>query len=91
MGGIVPKKDLEDYGLGENRDFNNCRQDELDFVFQNIDSPWEGLEPEKREPKVRFYVDIDQDLNCLLTEKARELKKSKSELVRELLDRALHK
>ena len=87
----MPKRDLNDYGVSEDQDLNNCKQEELNFVFQNSDSPWEGLEPEKRELKVRFYVDIDQDLNCLLTEKARELKKSKSELVRLLLKRSFHK
>ena len=80
MGGIVPKKDLEDY--------------EQDFVFQNSDSPnsdspWKGLEPEERKPKVRLNVDIDEDLNDLLAEKARKLKKSKSELIRVLLKRSL--
>ena len=52
---------------------------------QNSDSPWEGLEPEERKPKVRLNVDIDEDLNHLLAEKARKLKKSKSELIRVLL------
>ena len=86
----MPRKNLNDYGLGENQDLNNCKQDELDFVFQNSDSPWEELEPEEREPKVRLNVDIDEDLNDLLAEKARKLKKSKSELERVLLDRALN-
>ena len=77
----MPEKDLNDYKT----------QDEKDFVYENSDSPWKGLKPEEREPKVRLNVDIDEDLNDLLAEKARKLKKSKSELIRVLLDRALDK
>ena len=87
----MPKRDLNDYGVDKNRDENNYRQDEEDFVFQNSDSLWEELEPEGREPKVKLNVDINKDLNDRLTEKARKLNKSKTELVRVLLDRALHK
>jgi hypothetical protein len=47
------------------------------------------LEPEGREPKVRLNVVINKDLNDRLTEKAKKLNKSKTELVRVLLDRAL--
>ena len=86
----MPEKDLNDYGIGENHDLNNCTQEELDFVFQNSYSPWKELEPEDKNSKLRLYVDIDEDLNYLLTEKARELKKSKSELVRLLLKRSFH-
>jgi hypothetical protein len=71
----MPRKNMNDY--------------KQDFVFQNSDSPWEGLEPEERKPKVRLNVDIDEDLNDLLVEKARKLKKSKSELVRVLLEWSL--
>ena len=74
----MPRKDLNDYEQNEN-----------DFVFQNSDSLWEGLEPEERRPKIRINVDVDVDLNDRLAEKARKLKKSKSELIRVLLDRAL--
>jgi hypothetical protein len=74
------------------RDINNYKkQDEKDFVYENSDSPWKGLKPEEREPKVRLNVDIDEDLNDLLAEKARKLKKSKSELVRVLLKWSLNK
>ena len=59
-------------------------------MFQNSYSPWKELEPEDKNSKLRLYVDIDEDLNYLLTEKARELKKSKSELVRLLLKRSFH-
>lgn len=74
----MPRKDLDDY-----------EQNEQDFVFENSDSLWEGLEPEEREPKVRLNVDINENLHDRLAEKARKLKKSKSELIRVLLDRAL--
>ena len=74
----MPRKDLNDYEQNEN-----------DFVFQNSDSLWEGLEPEERRPKIRINVDVDVDLNDRLAEKARKLKKTKSELLRVLLDRAL--
>lgn len=83
----MPRKNLSDYGLGENRDENNYRQDEEDFVFQNSDSLWEELEPEGREPKVKLNVVINKDLNDQLTEKARKLNKSKTELVRVFLHR----
>ncbi|PSO85341.1 MAG: hypothetical protein BRC43_14355 [Cyanobacteria bacterium QS_3_48_167] len=76
----MPRKDLNDY-----------EQNEQDFVFENSDSLWEGLEPEEREPKVRLNVDINENLHDRLAEKARKLKKSKSELIRVLLDRALDK
>ena len=77
------------WGIMPKRDLNNYEQNEQDFVFQNSDSPWKGLEPEEREPKVRLNVDIDEDLNDRLDEKARKLKRSKSELMRVLLDRTL--
>ena len=76
----MPRKDLNDY-----------EQNEQDLVFENSDSLWEGLEPEEREPKVRLNVDINENLHDRLAEKARKLKKSKSELIRVLLDRALDK
>jgi hypothetical protein len=85
----MPKRNLNDYGLSENQDLNNCKQEELDFVYENSNSPWEELEPEGREPKVRLNVVINKDLNDRLTEKAKKLNKSKTELVRVLLDRAL--
>jgi predicted HicB family RNase H-like nuclease len=78
MGGIMPKKDLDDY-----------KQDENDFVYENSNSLWEGVEPEERKPKVRLNVDISENLHDRLVEKARKLKKTKSELLRVLLDRAL--
>jgi hypothetical protein len=87
----MPRKNLNDYGLGENQDLNDHKQEELKFVFQNSDSPWEELEAEDRYPKVKLSVDINEDLDDLLAEKARELKKSKSELVKELLEWSLHK
>ena len=74
----MPKRDLNDY-----------KQDEQEFVYENSDSLWEGVEPEERKPKVRINVDIDEDLNDRLVEKARKLKKSKSEIIRVLLDRTL--
>jgi predicted HicB family RNase H-like nuclease len=85
----MPRRNLSDYGLGENQDLSNCKQEELDFVFQNSYSPWKESEPEEREPKVKLNVVINKDLNNRLTEKAKKLNKSKTELVRVLLDRAL--
>jgi hypothetical protein len=85
----MPEKDMNDYGIGENHDLNNCTQEELDFIYGNSNSPWEELESEGREPKVKLNVVINKDINDRLTEKARKLNKSKTELVRVLLDRAL--
>jgi len=85
----MPRRNLSDYGLDDNEKLSNCTQEELDFVFQDSYSPWKELEPEDKNSKLRLYVDIDEDLNDRLAEKARELNKSKPELTRELLDRAL--
>jgi hypothetical protein len=74
----MPEKDMNDYK-------------KQDFLYGNSESLWEGLEPEERRPKIRINVDVDVDLNDRLAEKARKLKKSKSELIRVLLDRALDK
>ncbi|NEQ29613.1 MAG: hypothetical protein F6K04_01220 [Leptolyngbya sp. SIO4C5] len=52
-------------------------------------SPWADLEPEGKEPTVRLNVDISLSLNDRLAEKARKLRKPKSELVRRLLEWAL--
>lgn len=51
--------------------------------------PWAELTPEKKEPTIRLNVDIPIALNDKLADKARELRKSKSDLVRELLKWAL--
>ena len=51
--------------------------------------PWENLEPPKREPTIRLNVDIPISLNDKLTNKARTLRKPKTELVRRLLEWAL--
>ena len=69
---------------------NDYKKNERDFLYENSDSLWEGLEPEERRPKIRINVDVDVDLNDRLAEKARKLNKSKSELIRVLLDRALN-
>jgi Ribbon-helix-helix protein, copG family len=49
----------------------------------------EVLEPKVR--KVRLGLDIPEDLDNQLTQKARELKQSKSELVRKLIKWGLEK
>ena len=74
----MPEKDMNDYK-------------KQDFLYGNSESLWEGLEPEERRPKIRINVDVDVDLNDRLAEKARKLNKSKSEIIRVLLDRALDK
>ncbi|PSO62347.1 MAG: hypothetical protein BRC39_06225 [Cyanobacteria bacterium QH_7_48_89] len=71
------------------KNMNDYKQDEQDFVYENSNSLWEGLEPEERRPKIRINVDVDVNLNDRLAEKARKLNKSKSEIIRVLLDRAL--
>ena len=52
-------------------------------------SPWGDLEADEKEPTVRLNVDIPISLNDLLAEKARKLRKPKTELVRRLLEWAL--
>jgi hypothetical protein len=51
--------------------------------------PWAELAPEEREATIRLNVDIPIALNDALADKARELRTSKSELVRKLLEWAL--
>lgn len=52
-------------------------------------TPWGDLEPEAKEATVRLNVDIPISLNDRLAEKARQLRKPKTELVRRLLEWAL--
>lgn len=54
-----------------------------------VDTPWSDLTPEEKEATVRLNVDIPVSLNDLLAEKARKLRKPKTELVRRLLQWAL--
>jgi hypothetical protein len=51
--------------------------------------PWAELAPEEKEATIRLNVDIPIALNDALADKARELRTSKSELVRKLLEWAL--
>lgn len=53
-------------------------------------TPWGDLEPEAKEATVRLNVDIPISLNDRLAEKARQLRKPKTELVRRLLEWALN-
>jgi hypothetical protein len=53
--------------------------------------PWADLEPPEREATIRLNVDIPVGLNDRLAEKARKLRKPKTELVRRLLEWALDK
>lgn len=52
-------------------------------------TPWADLEPDAKEATVRLNVDIPISLNDQLAEKARRLRKPKTELVRRLLEWAL--
>ncbi|GAQ00102.1 hypothetical protein [Leptolyngbya sp. NIES-2104] len=52
-------------------------------------SPWADLEAPEREATIRLNVDIPVALNDRLAEKARKLRKPKTELVRRLLEWAL--
>jgi len=52
-------------------------------------TPWSDLEATEREPTIRLNVDIPLSLNDKLAEKARRLRKPKTELVRRLLEWAL--
>ena len=52
-------------------------------------APWSGIETTEREPTIRLNVDIPLSLNDKLAEKARKLRKPKTELVRRLLEWAL--
>lgn len=52
-------------------------------------APWSGIEATEREPTIRLNVDIPLSLNDKLAEKARRLRKPKTELVRRLLEWAL--
>ena len=54
-----------------------------------LKSPWDNLQPIEREATVRLNVDIAVSLNDKLAEKARQLRKPKTELVRHLLEWAL--
>lgn len=56
---------------------------------QSSSAPWTDMEPAAKEPTVRLNVDIPISLNDLLAEKARRLRKPKTELVRRLLEWAL--
>ena len=51
--------------------------------------PWANLEAPEREATIRLNVDIPVGLNDRLAEKARKLRKPKTELVRRLLEWAL--
>jgi hypothetical protein len=52
-------------------------------------TPWSDMEATEREPTIRLNVDIPLSLNDKLAEKARRLRKPKTELVRRLLEWAL--
>lgn len=52
-------------------------------------NPWADLKANEREASVRLNVDIPLSLNDKLAEKARQLRKPKTELVRRLLEWAL--
>lgn len=52
-------------------------------------TPWSDIEATEREPTIRLNVDIPLSLNDKLAEKARRLRKPKTELVRRLLEWAL--
>ncbi len=52
-------------------------------------NPWADLKANEREPTIRLNVDIPLSLNDKLAEKARQLRKPKTELVRRLLEWAL--
>ena len=52
-------------------------------------NPWAELKADEREPTIRLNVDIPLALNDKLAEKARKLRKPKTELVRRLLEWAL--
>lgn len=52
-------------------------------------NPWADLKANEREASVRLNVDIPLSLNDKLAEKARKLRKPKTELVRRLLEWAL--
>jgi len=52
-------------------------------------TPWSNMEATEREPTIRLNVDIPLSLNDKLAEKARKLRKPKTELVRRLLEWAL--
>lgn len=58
----------------------------IDNPTQN---PWAELKADEREPTIRLNVDIPLSLNDKLAEKARKLRKPKTELVRRLLEWAL--
>lgn len=55
----------------------------------NSNKPWAELKAEEREPTIRLNVDIPVSINDKLAEKARQLRKPKTELVRRLLEWAL--
>ena len=52
-------------------------------------NPWDALTPPEKEATKRLNVDIPLSLDDLLSEKARQLRKPKTELVRRLLEWAL--
>jgi len=51
--------------------------------------PWAEMQPEEKEATIRLNVDIPVGLNDKLAERARNLRTSKSDLVRKLLEWAL--
>lgn len=53
------------------------------------ETPWADLEPPEKEATVRLNVDIPISVNDALADKARQLRKPKTELVRKLLEWAL--
>lgn len=56
----------------------------------SMSNPWESIEVTQKSATVRLNVDIPVELNDLLAEKARQLRKPKTELVRRLLEWALN-
>lgn len=64
------------------------QSDDADQPTRSPD-PWAEMETVEREATIRLNVDIPIGLNDKLADKARALRKTKSELVRELLKWAL--
>lgn len=58
-------------------------------TLQGKPDPWAGMATEEKEATIRLNVDIPVSLNDALADKARKLRKPKTELVRELLKWAL--
>lgn len=55
----------------------------------NNSTPWDSIEVTQKSATIRLNVDIPVELNDKLADKARQLRKPKTELVRKLLEWAL--